>query len=443
MIEKVSAKAASVEEPRWFTLKIAQFRANAFARNLAAMTGSQLAVRSSRLAATVVLSRILAPEDFGLLAIIFTSYELIALFTRNGISAHVVQAKEEDVAVVAQTAHRLTWIVCAVLAVAQLVAAWPIAWFYGDMRLLLPVAAMSVIYFATPLSIIQAAFQQRDNRIEQIALAGAAQAVVDSVLAISLAFAGFGLWSIVLPKIAVAPIWVYFVRYGHAWRPRAIATPSWLHGWRDTMRFSRNVLGVELLTTMQSNFDNLLVGYFLGLHALGVYYFAFNGGLGITLGLISSAAVAVYPHLCAARKDSRALAQRYKAVRKTLAQTALPVICAQACLAPIYVPLVFGPQWTEAIPVLSLVCLSAVVRPFASLASQLLRAVGHPEVEFRWQAGTTVLLLASISVAAQHGILAVAATVFVVQTVTMGGFAYIVPHRVLKQARWAHRNRKP
>jgi teichuronic acid exporter len=402
--------------------KLAALKGNAFARNLGSLGGAQLAIRISRLIATIMLSRLLLPEQFGLAAVVLTVYELVAIFTRNGISAKVVQVSADELPVVAMTAYHMTWTVCLGLMVIQILAAWPIAWFYNNSSIAWPIAAMGIIYLATPLCNIQAALQQREGRLGRFALANAVQVITDNVLTVILAFLGFGMWAIILPKIIVAPIWVVFIRYGHAWRPQSGISPSTFHGWRDIARFSRRVLGVELLTTLQANVDNILVGYFLGLQALGLYYFAFNSGLGITLGLINAAGVAVYPHLCEVRETRTALLQRSKKTMGTLGMLLIPVILLQAIASPFYVPLVFGEQWVEAIPALALICLSALVRPFANVASQLLKAIGEPERELRWQMATTLILCVALVVACQFDITVVALAVFLVQTIMLAGF---------------------
>lgn len=408
-----------------------QLRNNKFAKNLLSMGTAQLAIRFSRLLATIVLSRILLPKDFALAAVVLTVYEFIALFTRNGITAKIVQAAPEDVEAVAQTAHRMTWVLCAGLMLVQCLIAWPVAWIYDDKSLILPIAAMALIYLASPLSNIQGAFQQREGRLGRVAMGSATQVISDNVLTAIFALMGLGLWAIILPKILVAPIWVAFIRYGHAWRPKNLMLPSYFHNWQEIARFSRSVMGVEILTTFQSNFDNLLVGYFLGLHALGIYYFAFNGGLGITLGLITAAGFAVYPHLCEVSQQPAALAARFSQTRRTVALAVVPLVVLQASLAPIYVPLIFGQRWNEAVPILSLICLSAMARPFATVSSQLLRAVGRPDIEFKWQLRTTALLAVALLVAVQVSILAVAIAVFAVQVVMLGSFAYFAPKKAL------------
>jgi teichuronic acid exporter len=151
------------QPPRKIRRLFVAFKGNAFARNLGSLGGAQLAIRISRLIATIMLSRLLLPEQFGLAAVVLTVYELVAIFTRNGISAKVVQVSAEELPVVAMTAYRMTWLVCIALMLFQMMAAWPLAWLYNDESIALPIAAMGVIYLATPLCNIQSALQQREG----------------------------------------------------------------------------------------------------------------------------------------------------------------------------------------------------------------------------------------------------------------------------------------
>ena len=408
---------------------------NPFVRNLSAMGTAQIVIRLSRLITTVVLSRLLNSDAYGLAAIALTVYEFVAVFTRNGISSRVVQASEEEVENVARTAHVLTWLICGALVVVQALAAFPIAWVYHDPRLIAPIALMGVIYLATPLSSMQAAFQIREGRLGRIAFAGAAQVTADNILTAIFALMGMGMWAIVLPKILVAPIWFVVVRGGHSWRPQKIVFKlSAYSNWREIMRFSRNVIGVQMMTTLQANIDNLMVGYFLGVKALGIYYFAFNAGLGITLGLVQALGQAVFPHLTKVRSDPVALTANFREAIGKVSLLLIPVILLQSFLAPVYVPLVFGHKWTAAIPVLSIICLSALARPFGAACSQLMTAVGRPEIELKWQVGLTVALVLALLIGCQFNLIAVALAVLAVQTIGLSAFFLIAPRPFLTGA---------
>jgi PST family polysaccharide transporter len=127
-----------------------------------------------------------------------------------------------------------------------------------------------------------------------------------------------------------------------------------------------------------------LVGRFLGIDALGLYYFAFNAGLGISLNVMNSFVWAMYPHLCSARGDLKQLQTRFFSGFKTIALVVVPLVLLQSSLAPFYVPIVFGQKWLAAIPILVLICLSALPRPFAIAASLLLQAVDKTHINLYW-----------------------------------------------------------
>lgn len=391
-------------------------------RNLGWLGAAQLVNRVFRLATTVVLARLLAPDDYGLAALVLTTNEFVNVFTRCGIGTKLIQAREEDMPVYCDTAYWLTWIVCIVLFVGQCALALPVGLFYGRSAIVLPICAMALVYLTLPFGYVQAMLLMRENRLEVGALTNAVQLSVDCLLTIAFALGGLGLWAVILPKILVAPLWSLIHIYNHPWRaPRQFT----LARWQEIFRFGRNVLGVELLATLRANVDYLLVGRFLGVEALGVYYFAFNAGLGISLSLISAFDMALYPHLCAANQQPEQLRQRFHRALKTLALLFVPLVLLQASLAPFYVPIIFSSKWAAAgaIPVLVLICLSALPRPFAGAASQVLHALNRPEVDLQWNLLFTPLLIVALLAGLNWGILGVAAAVLATHLLLLPLFA--------------------
>jgi len=203
--------------------------------------------------------------------------------------------------------------------------------------------------------------------------------------------------------------------------------------------FGRNVLGVELLKTLRNNMDYLIIGRFLGLQELGVYYFAFNAGLGISLGVINAIDTSLFPHLCAVRSDLSQLWERYRSSLKTIAFAIVPLVLLQSSLAPFYVPILFGQKWVEAIPVLILICLSAIPRPFADATSHLLLAVDKSQIDLRWNLLFTGVFTLSLLIGVQWQSLGVAIAVLVTHTVLLPlfflwGTRYVFTRLQLQQA---------
>jgi len=409
---------------------------NPFVQNIGWMGASGAVIRIFRLITTVGLARFLSPYDFGLVAIVLTTNEFVQVFSRNGIAAKLIQADEADIEELSQSAYWLGWLVFFSLFVLQCLAAFPIAWFYHDNQIILPICFMAISYLLIPLADVQAARIQRENRIKVIALSNTLQITTDNILSLALAFGGLGMWAIVLPKVLVVPIWIYVICSNHSWRPQGKFTTK---HWGNLLDFGRNVLGVELLKTFRNNMDYLIIGRFLGLQELGVYYFAFNAGLGISLGVINAIDTSLFPHLCAVRSDLSQLWERYRSSQKTIAFAIVPLVLLQSSLAPFYVPILFGQKWVEAIPVLILICLSAIPRPFADATSHLLLAVDKSQIDLRWNLLFTGVFTLSLLIGVQWQSLGVAIAVLVTHTVllplfVLWGTRYVFTRLQLQQA---------
>ncbi|MCU0567591.1 MAG: lipopolysaccharide biosynthesis protein [Oculatellaceae cyanobacterium Prado106] len=412
------------------TEKLQKKFANPFIRNLGWLSASELVNRIFRLGVVVVLARVLSAYDYGLTAIVLTTSEFILIFTlKTGISSKLVQADEQDIAVLSQTAYWMNWILCIALFTVQCLLAWPIAWFYQDMRIVAPICAMALVYLLMPIFTVQTALLQRENRLNIIALCTVSQSIVGNTLTVIFALMGFGLWSLVLPGVLVAPLWLVISVMNHPWKPKGRFT---LHRWREIAGFAVDVMGIEFLGKLRANLDYLLIGRFLGLEALGLYYFAFNAGLGVSLNIINALANSIFPYLCDARQNLQQLSQRYTQGLKTTAKVIVPFVLLQASLAPFYVPLLYGSQWGMAIPIFVLICLSAIPRPFGEVASMLLQAVDQTRINLYWNLGFTVIFAIALTLSVQAGILWVAATVLLVHCIMLPLFTIGVTRHVLK-----------
>jgi O-antigen/teichoic acid export membrane protein len=178
------------------------------------------------------------------------------------------------------------------------------------------------------------------------------------------------------------------------------------------------------------NLDYLLVGYFIGIDALGVYFFAFNAGLGISQSVINAFTSALYPHLCSVQGDRVQMKKQFFRGLKTMGLIVIPLIILQSALAPFYVPIVFGQNWVKGIPVLIVICLSAIPVALSRATSQLLQAVNKTHLDFYWNLIFTGIFVVSLLVAVQQGIFAVACAVLISQLIAMPIFTIWVMRNV-------------
>lgn len=392
-----------------------------FIRNVGWLGGAELANRIFRLGTTITLARLLSPYDYGLVAVVLTTNEFATVFTlKAGIGSKIIQADEQDVNVICDTAYWLNWIMCGSIFLIQCLAAFPIALFYENNQVILPICVAALVYLMLPNFMIQSALIQRENRLSVTALCNVTQSLLANISTIVLALLGFGMWAVVLPIVLSTPVWIVINYWNHSWRPPKSFK---LDRWQEITNFGKNILGVELLGKLRGNIDYLLVGRFLGIDALGIYYFAFNAGLGISQNVMSAFTSALFPHLCAVRGNLSDLKNRYFSSLKSTALFVVPLILLQSSLAPFYVPIIFGQKWVTAVPILVLICLSALPLPLYNATSLLLNAVGKTHINLYWNLIYTVFFAITLLVAVRWGVLWVAATVLICQVVAQPLFS--------------------
>ncbi len=199
-----------------------------FIRNLGWLGGSEIVNRGFRLITTVILARFLSAYDYGLAAIVITTGEFVEVFSRNGINAKLIQAEQEELEVLCNSAYWLNWVIYCSLFILQCLIAFPISWFYKDSQLILPICITALLYLTFPPGIIQATLIQRENRFKVTAANNFIQVTGGNIITASLAVLGLGMWAIVLTRLLMAPLWIIVHRMYHPWRPtKKFTTKYW------------------------------------------------------------------------------------------------------------------------------------------------------------------------------------------------------------------------
>jgi teichuronic acid exporter len=396
--------------------QIKKISSEKFIRNIGWLGLAELIQRVFRLATTVTLAHLFTPRDYGMVSAIYTVFEFANTFSlKAGIGAKIIQADEADLKDICNTAYWLNWILCSSLFIIQCLCAYPIAMFYRNEQLILPIITLGLIYLIFPLFLVRYALIERENRLEVIAFGNATQAILSNIIIVALAIKGMGVWAVVLSMVVTYPVWIIIThtrKSQQSWQPSKVPN---LKRWREIAKFGSKSLGVDLLIKLRMNLDYLLIARFLGSEALGIYFFAFNAGLGISQSILYGLSSAWYPHFCQARSDIKLLKKRFFGSFKAILLVVVPLVIFQTNLAPFYVPIIFGHKWVTAIPLLVLICCCAIPIALSNATTQLLQAVDKINIDIAWNLIFTLFFAIGLFVAVPNGIYWVAVTVLATQ----------------------------
>lgn len=389
--------------------KFRKLVSGAYLRNVGWMAAAEASNRVIRLGSTVILARVFSTQDYGLMAIIFTASDLAQVFMlRGGVGAKIIQVDGDNLSPVCNTAYWLNWISCGVIFLVQSAIAFTLPYFSHDSSVTWPLFFAGLSYLTYPLFTVPLVLMEREHRFKDVARFNVIISLATNVITATLVLAGMGIWAIVLAMLLASPVWIFLTWRAHSWRPPMRFR---LEQWQDVLGFGSNLLVNSLLSKVRANVDYLLVGRFLGIEALGLYYFAFNAGSGITMSILNTFMSPLYPFICEVREDYYQFRQRYSKGIKQVSLALIPMIVLQVALAPVYVPIVFGEKWIPAIPILMLVSLSVIPRIYAWSSTLLLSAINKTKISLKISFIFTSVFIAAILATVQQGIVWVALAV--------------------------------
>ncbi|NKF51714.1 oligosaccharide flippase family protein [Shewanella sp. WXL01] len=439
---------------RAYSQAIAGF--SALGKSMLWLGSAQFSGRLVRVVSSILLARIFTPEIFGQVAIIVTSFELICTLTRRITSVTLIRMNDEDFAKHLSSANWVNIIVCVFALLLMVIVGFGLVYYYQMPSLLWPMIVMSASFLLLPLGMNYATLNLRNNKMRIVGRANLWQTIADGVLTALLAIAGMGIWAVIIPKVLVIFVWIAVHRYqnplpSHGSAKRECQT-GYLSAKFNTAKSQCTMLlrtGVpvvlsDVVIALRQHIDYLLIGYFLGLEALGVYFFVYNISLGISLGLVNSFGTAFYSYICshsksklqALKSENTQDCQRRKFINSSFAIMAVTsvIIISQTALAPWYVPFIYGDKWlaTDALSLFTFLCLSGLTRPLAEAASQLLLANNLGKLNLKINLFLTATLAAAIIVGAQISTLAVAQAVMLCCLTLMPAVFYFSYNKVFR-----------
>jgi O-antigen/teichoic acid export membrane protein len=353
---------------------------------------------------TVVLARLLTPEDYGLIGMVAVFTGFVSVFQDLGLSAATVQRAEISQAQVSN----LFWVNVAVgvILAAFIAGAAPfLARFYGDPRLVAITAVSALGFLFGGLTNQHEALLRRQMRFTSLAVVEIAAMLVSVSMAVSLAWYGAHYWSLVFSQLALVTTAAACVWTLSGWRP---GLPTRRSGVRSMLLFGGNLTGYSIINYWARNLDNLLIGRVWGAAQLGLYSRAYQLLL-LPVSQITAPITAVAVPALSRLVDSPERYRRaYVRILAKLAMVTMPLMAFMIVTSDWVVRLALGSQWMAVSPIFAWLGLAGLVQPLSYTAGWLLISQGRARDMFRWGAIGCTIIIASICAGLPWGALGVA-----------------------------------
>jgi len=325
-----------------------------------------------QLASTVILARLLTPDDYGTIAMVLAITAFAGLFRDLGLSSAAIQKKDLTDA----QQSNLFWLNVAMGAALTVIvaAASPlVGWFYGKPELIPVTIALSFSFLIGSLGAQHTARLIRDMQFGRKAAATISGSLVTLAVAVACALNGLAYWALVWGNLAGAAVTTLLL---------FLLSPFW-PGWyqkgagiREMLKFGAHVTAFDFVNYFHRNLDNILIGRFWGTAALGMYSRAYSllmMPINAIRGPINAVAFPAMSSLISNPKEYR---HYYKSMLRVLAFLTMPMAALLYVCSESLINLALGPQWAEVSTLFSILAIAGFVQPVSSQRGLVLLSHG-------------------------------------------------------------------
>lgn len=357
------------------------------ARGAALMVAFKMVERSIGFVSTLLLARLLAPADFGLVAMAMSVVALMELMGAFGFETAIIQRKNAERKHF-DTAWTFGVIFSTSTAVLLLLLAVPAAQFYHEPRLALVLPALAIGALVQGFENIgTVAFRKEMDFAKEFRFL-LSKKVISFTVTISLAFAFQSYWALVAGTVVGKCCSVLISYQVHPFRPRFSLAAT-----KDLFHFSRWLFLSNLVIFLQNKSDSFILGRTVGAAELGLYKIASEIAVLPSTELIAPINRAVFPAYAMLSTELTKLQEKFLEVFRFIAVISLPVSIGLVCVADLAVQVLLGPKWQAAVPLLQLFVVCGLTSSLQSNLILVIVALGKPKANTIRSAAMLVLYL--------------------------------------------------
>ncbi len=367
-----------------------------------------LASKSSTFAltmiSTMVLARLISPEDFGLFAMVSIFTSLLSIFKDAGLGTATVRKQ----GLTHPEVTNIFWInnlISVCLGLVIVLMSPVVAWFYGDPRLTLMTASLSLGFIVSGFGIQHHALMSRQMRFNELALVHIFALVVGILAGITAAYFGATYWSLVILQFVTVFTTTTLCWILCKWRP---GLPRRDVSVRGMVFFGGNLTGSRIINFFNLNLGNILIGRYVGAASLGMYDRA-NQLLHMPVHQFSFpiGRVAI-PALSSLQSTPDRFRNYYRYVVFFIGLITFPFVFALLVFANEVVLVVLGSQWTDVTPIFQLLVPASFVGIIRVALRWIYITLGHADRLLRWGFVDLISNIVFLAIGIQYGVLGVA-----------------------------------
>lgn len=325
---------------------------------------------------SIVLARILAPEDYGQVALITVFTTIMQVFVDSGLGTALIQKKNADDLDFSSVFY-FNFVVCLILYTGMFVAAPFIAEFYKDSSLIPVVRVISLTIVISGVKGIQQSYVSRNMQFRRFFYATLGGTIFSAFLGIILAYEGFGVWAIVAQQLSNTTIDTLILWITVKWRPKKMF--SW-ERLKNLLSFGWKMLASSLLDTLYNNIRSLIIGKMYSSSDLAYYDQGRKFPNVIVTNINTSIDSVLLPTMASEQDNKGRVKSMTRRAIKTSTYIMAPLMMGLAFCAEPIVRLILTVKWLPCVPFLRIFCITYMFYPIHTANLNAIKAMGRSDL---------------------------------------------------------------
>lgn len=374
-------------------------------------------VQVVQLIVTVILARLLGPNDYGLMALVLVSINFLGLFVNSSIASYLIylhDIKKQDFLTILVS----NLFVSIILFVILYFASGSIAEYYNTPILASLLHLMAIVLPLNSVSAVYNAYAMKMSMFKILFIRNMIALPSSGMIALITAFCGMGVWALVLQQVTYSLLLCIIVVVSIKIKLDGL----WQFEIKKIVPMSRYG-GMAFLSAfvafISDSFGDLLIGKRINSEQLGFYNRGNHFPNTICSVVNNIVAGVMFPAFTSYNSNLKELKSKYSKSIRILCYMVLPLFLGMTACAEPMIKVVLSETWLESVPVVQIICISCCVLPLLQTNSQITLATGHLKLRIIGEIIKMVLTIIALLALIDYGIIAVAFVRLLVNCILM------------------------
>ncbi len=375
---------------------------------------------------TIILARLLLPEDYGLIGMLSIFIAISEVFIQSGFGQALIQKSDctdDDFS----TAFYFNVGVSILIYIVLFFSAPLIAGFYKEPSLVILTRVLSLNFILGSFNVVQQSKLKKELNFKPLAIITLLCTIISGVVGIVMAYYGFGVWALVGQTLSATLMRVVFFPLFTKWHPNK---PFNLESFRHLWGFGSKILVTGIIDVIVTNLSNILIGRFYNKEQVG--YFSKGRSLADIPAMTMSSVLGtvLYPVLSEIHNDEARHTAIYKKVSKNAVVFTFPIMILLALLAKPIIIILFTDKWAPAIPLFQALLLARSFLTLNIINANMLQSRGETKLfmNLYFITGPVTLIVTALSI--PFGVQAVAWATFLSNLFYYSLFAIVIGKKI-------------